>query len=86
MMSNIVPLLIMVVIGALIIYVPRVIRREQRTIIGAALFFFGLGGLAIGMKLQDLPFLQSDFGAYAWLGVCIGSMLVGMVSLMSSRQ
>jgi hypothetical protein len=81
--STIVPILLVAVIGVLIIYVPRLIQRKHRVIAGAALFFFGLAALSLGMKLQDQPFLHSDVAVYAWLGICVTCIIVGIISLMS---
>jgi len=86
MINSILPVLIVLVLVALFIYVPRLGTGKQRAMVGLPLLILGIGGLYLGTILDDRQLLQSDAMAYLWVGGFTASMMLGLVLLGSSRR
>jgi hypothetical protein len=73
-----------VVLIALILYLPRRFSLKQRTIAGGALFVASWGGILLGLRLGDRPFLQSEVVAYSWMGIFAACAVLATICLVSA--
>jgi hypothetical protein len=75
-----------VVLIALIFYLPRRFSVRQRAIGGVVLFTIGWGGILLGLKVGNRPFLQDQVVAYAWMGSFATCALLGSICLVSAAR
>lgn len=69
---------------ALILYLPRRLSLRQRAIGGAVLFIVGWGGILLGLKLGDRPFMQNEIVAYGWMGSFATCTVLATICLASA--
>jgi hypothetical protein len=73
-----------VVVIALILYLPRRFSLKQRALAGLALSIVGWGGVFLGLSLGNRPFLQNEAVAYAWMGSFAACTVLGIICLVSA--
>lgn len=84
--SDILEVIGVVVLIALIFYLPRRFSLKQRTIAGLALFLVGWGGILLGLRLGNQPFLQNEVVAYAWMGSFAACTVLATICLVSAAH
>ena len=67
-----------------VIFVPRWISARRRLSMGLVLFIAAWGGFLAALRFDDLPVLQSEAVAYAWMTLCGLALVVGLIFLVTA--
>ena len=75
-----------VVLIGVIFYLPKRYSLKQRAIAGVALFVVGWGGILLGLRLRNRPFLQNEVVAYGWMGSFATCTVLATICLVSAAH
>jgi hypothetical protein len=73
-----------IVLIALILYLPRWFSLRQRAIAGVTLVIVGWGGILLGLRIGNQPFLQNEVVAYGWVGGFAACTVLATICLVSA--